>query len=149
MGVLGAVFFFCVFCVLFLQGVASSSSDTMVQYLPPRTMSAPPARVICEPNALEPQLGFSGSHDLGVRRRGCARASSDQLKRLRGGVTGDLLVMRNDALARINIACESYGTIKTNVAQRWEALCRAEHVAENTAPPEMARWARMFKYTLA
>ena len=127
------------FGAVFVQGSASSSSDTMVQYLPPRTMSAPPASVICEPSALEPQPGFSGSHDVGVRKRGLARVSSDPLKRLRSGVTGYLLVMRNDALARIKVACESYGTIKTNVAKRWEALCKAAHLAENTAPPEMAR----------
>ena len=75
-----------------------------------------PQSVICEPSALEPQLGCSDSHDVGVRKRGLARVYSDPLKRLRGGVTGDMLVMRNDALARIKIACESYGTIKTNVA---------------------------------
>ena len=106
----------------------------MVQDLPPRTMSAPPASVICEPSALEPQPGFSGSHDVGVRKRGLARVSSDPFKRLRGGVTGDSLVMRNDALASIKNPCECYGTIKTNVAKRWEAFvqgraCCGQHCA--------------------
>jgi len=40
------------------------------------------------------------------------------MKRLRWGITGELLVMRNDALARIKVACDSYGTIKTNVAKK-------------------------------
>ena len=64
MGELGAVF---------MQGSASSSSDTMVQYLPPRNISAPPASVICEPSALEPPPGFSGSHEATVRKIALAR----------------------------------------------------------------------------
>jgi hypothetical protein len=71
------------------------------------------------------------------------------MKRLRWGITGELLVMRNDALARIKVACDSYGTVKTNVAKRWEALCKAGHVAESSVPPEMSAWARQFKDTLS
>ena len=70
MGELGAVF---------MQGSASSSSDTMVQYLPPRNISAPPASVICEPNALEPPPGFSGSHEATVRKRSPARVPLDPM----------------------------------------------------------------------
>ena len=132
-----------------MPGSASSSSDTMAQYLPPRTLSAPPASVICEPSALEPPPGFSGSHEATVRKRSLARVPSDPMKRLRWGITGELLVMRNDALARIKVVCDSYGTVKTNVAKRWEALCKAGHVAETSVPPEMSAWARQFKDTLS
>jgi hypothetical protein len=122
MGELGAVV---------MQRSASSSSDTMVQYLPPRNISAPPASVICEPSALEP------------------RVPPDPMKRLRWGITGELLVMRNDALARIKVACDSYGTVKTNVAKRWDALCKAGHAPETSMPPEMSAWARQVKDTLS
>jgi hypothetical protein len=131
-----------------LQGVASSSSDTMVQNLPPRTMSAPPASVICEPSALEPPPGFSGSHEATVRKISLARVPSDPMKRFQT-TTGILLVMRNDALARIKVACDSYGTVKTNVAKRWEALCKAGHVAESSVPPDMSAWVRQFNDTLS
>jgi hypothetical protein len=60
--------------------------------------------------------------------------------------------MRNDALARIKVAFDSLGTVKTNVAKkkkRWDALCKAGHVAETSAPPEMSAWARQFKDTLS
>jgi len=67
------------------------------------------------------------------------------MKCLRWGITGEFLVMPNDALARIKVACDSYGTVKTNVANCWEALCRAGHVAESSVPPEMSAWARQFK----
>jgi hypothetical protein len=105
--------------------------------------------VICEPSALEPPPGFSGSHEATVRKISLARVPSDPMKRLRWGITGELLVMRNDALARIKVACDSYGTVKTNVAKRWEALCKAGHVAESSVPPEMSAWARQFKDTLS
>ena len=57
--------------------------------------------------------------------------------------------MRNDALARIKVACDSDGTVKTNVAKRCEALCKAGHAAESSVPPEMSAWARQFKDTLS
>jgi hypothetical protein len=57
--------------------------------------------------------------------------------------------MRNDTLARIKVACDSYGTVKTNVAKRWDALCKAGHVAETFVPPEMSAWARQFKDILS
>ena len=78
-----------------------------------------------------------------------ARVPSDPMKRLRWGITGDLLGMRNDALARIKVACDSYGTITTNVATHLDAVCKAGHVAESVVPPEMTAWARQFKDTLS
>ncbi len=57
--------------------------------------------------------------------------------------------MRNDALAHIKVACDAYGTVKTNVAKRCEALCKAGHVAETSVPPHMSVWARQFKDTLS
>ena len=59
--------------------------------------------------------------------------------------------MRNNASARIKQACENKGSVKSNMAKRWAALCKAKHVTQATARarPEMARWAGAFNDTFA
>ena len=78
-----------------------------------------------------------------------ARVPAHPTKRFQTQITGSFLVMRNDALARIKVACDSYGTVNTNVAKRWDALCKAGHVPETSMPPEMSAWARQLKDTLS
>ena len=137
------------FGAVFVQGAASSSSDTLPPSLPPRLVSAPPPNVICDPQVLEPQPGFSGLVVAGVKRRGLACSDSDTLKRAKGGVTGKVLELRNEALAAIKRACQMHGAARTNVANRWESLRLAGHVQLASAPLEMASWLATFNDTLA
>ena len=57
-----------------------------------------------------------------MQKRVLGRGPFDRCKRARGGVTGDLPITRNQALARITAACENYGAPKANMAKRWEVL---------------------------
>ena len=134
----------------FLQGVASSTAHSMVQALPPRALSAPPASFVCDTTSLEPERVFaSGIHNMGSRKRTLARSPSGPLKRARGGATGELLLMRNAALSRIKQTCENCSSTQTNMAKRWEASCKARHVAPAVAPPELTRWGSTFNETCA
>jgi hypothetical protein len=92
------------FGAVFIQGAASSSSDTLPPSLPPRQLSAPLANVVCDPLLLEPQPGFYGCVAGAQKRRGQAQSDSDMSKRHKGGVTGKLLDMRTQALAAIRRA---------------------------------------------
>ena len=57
--------------------------------------------------------------------------------------------MRNDALSRIKQACDNLGSVKKNMALRWTALCKANHITLATAPPEMARYVEAFNDAFA
>jgi hypothetical protein len=136
------------FGAVFQPGMASSSSHTMLQSLPACSVTPPLASTVCDAAALEPPRGFSGMDAAASRKRNLHRGPSDPLKRAKGGVTGELLAMRNEALACIKDACTNYGSVNKNMAKRWQALCKAQHVTESTAPPEMARWVDTFTNTL-
>ena len=58
------------FGAVFIQGAATSSSDTLPPSLPPRQLSAPLANVVCDPLLLEPQPGISGCVAVAQKRRG-------------------------------------------------------------------------------
>ena len=137
------------FGAVFVPGAASSSFDALLPSFPPRLVSAPPPNVICDPQVFEPQPGFSGLQAAGVKRRGVACCDSDTLKRAKGGVTGKVLELRNEALVAIKRACQMHGAARTNVANRWEALRLAGHVQLASAPLEMASWLASFNDTLA
>ena len=134
---------------MFIQGAASSSSDTLPPSLPPRLASALLANVVCDPLLLEPQPGSSGCVAGAQKRRGQAQSDSDMSKRHKGGVTGKLLDMRTQALAAIKRACQQHGAAKNNMVARWQALVTAGNVRGSSAPPEMASWVATVKQTLA
>ena len=90
-----------------VQGAASSSSDMCAQCLLARNVSAPPFSVICDASAPEPQTGFCGTPDMHTENRVLGRGPSDPSKRARGGVTSDLLRMRNGAMAAIRRTCQA------------------------------------------
>ncbi|WP_353239605.1 hypothetical protein [Limnohabitans sp.] len=137
------------FGLAFLQGAASSSSDTQPASLPARVASTPPINAVCDPSLLEPATGYSGTPETFGDKRTLATGPSSTSKRAKGGATGALLDMRTDALAAIKKACQAHGTARTNMAARWEALCTAGHGNMAGAPPDMAAWLNTFKDTLA
>ena len=134
---------------VFVQGAASSSSDTLPPSLPPRLLSAPPSNVICDPKVLQPQAGYSGSLPGALKRGGLARCDSDPRKRATGGVTAKLLELRNEALDAIKRSCQVHSPARTNMVVRWETLRTAGHVAEAITPPDMASWLNTYTNTLA
>ncbi|MFM7989439.1 MAG: hypothetical protein ACKPKO_60005, partial [Candidatus Fonsibacter sp.] len=81
------------FGAAFLHGRVSASSDTLPSSLPACTPSAPPASNICDPAALDPPKGYSGTHDgvgvvnRDVDKRALNRMHSDSAKKAKGGVT--------------------------------------------------------------
>ena len=134
---------------VFVQGAASSSSDTLPPSLPPRLLSAPPSNVICDPKVLQPQAGYSGSLPGAFKRGGLARCDSDPRKRAKGGVTGKLLELRNEALDAMERSCKVHSPARTNLVARWETLRTAGHVTEAITPPDMASWLNTYTNTLA
>ena len=96
------------FGAVLVQGAASSSSDTFVQSLPARAVSAPLASSVRDVATLGPSSGYIHNFEFTLRKRSLAREQSYPTKRARGGVTGDLLVMRNNALDAFNTAWKAY-----------------------------------------
>ena len=86
------------FGLTFLQGAASSSSDTQPASLPARMASTPPVNAVRDPTVLELATGYSGSTMAFTHKRAFSTAASDTSKRAKGGVTGALLDMRTYAL---------------------------------------------------
>ena len=129
---------------VFMHGAASSSSDTLQTSLPARSVSAPPVNVLCDPTALAPQPGFTGKPTDSANKRETPRSGSPANKRAKGGVTGRLLDMRNQALAAIKKACHTHGIARSNPAKRWEALRTAGHVDMASVPPDMESSIRTF-----
>ena len=137
------------FGLAFLQGAASSSSDTQPASLPARVASTPPINAVCDPSLFEPATGYSGTAETFGDKRTLASGPSSTSKRAKGGATGALLDMRTDALAAIKKACQARGTARTNMAARWEALCTVGHEHTAGAPREMAGWVSTCKDILA
>ena len=129
---------------VFMHGAASSSSDTLQTSLPARSVSAPPVNVLCDPTALAPQPGFTGKPTDCANKRDTPRPGSPANKRAKGGVTGRLLDIRNQALAAIKKACHTHGIARSNPAKRWEALRAAGHVDMASVPPDMESSIRTF-----
>jgi len=133
------------FGTVFVQGAASSSSDTFIQALPARNVTAPPASSVCDVATLEPSSAYMQDAEFTFRKRSLAREQSDPAKRARGGATGDLLVMRNNALADIKTAWQAYGIGRGNMAQRWENIQKSGHLTDNLVPAQMSQWLVTYK----
>jgi len=81
---------------------------------------------------------------LPARSVSAPRSGSPANKRAKGGVTGRLLDIRNQALVAIKKACHTHGIARSNPAKRWEALRTAGHVDMASVPPDMESSIRTF-----